>query len=109
MTREVLALGLTLLVHVLGAGVLIGVIARGSGADLRGWWPTDDDGGGGPGLDPRPVEPKPGGGLPLPDAQQAPVRLRRPERLADAYPRPARRPAHSPEPARVPARERELR
>lgn len=108
MTGEVIALSLTLLVHVLGAMVLIGVIARNSGADLWGWWPRDDDDGpGGPDVDPTPAEPSAGGGLPLPGGRQSGVRLRAPERLADGYPRPSRRPVHAPE--RVPARERESR
>ena len=52
-----------------------------------------------------PLAPVPGstGGLPLPDAQQAPVRLREPGRIAERYPRPARRREHPP----VPAPERE--
>ena len=46
-----------------------------------------------------PVAPEPGGtgGLPLPDAAQAPVRLREPGRIAERYPRPARRREHVPE------------
>ena len=66
----------------------------------------DDDGGSG-------VEPRTGGdpsgdrdgGVPLPDADPAPVRLREPGRLADGYPRRERRPAHEPVPAprRLPA------
>ena len=45
-----------------------------------------------------PVAPVPGGtgGLPLPDAQQTPVRLREPGRIAERYPRPARRREHAP-------------
>ena len=53
-----------------------------------------------------PAPPDPGGdrdgGLPLPDAAPAPVRLREPGRLADGYPRRPRRPEHvpgAPEPA----------
>ncbi|HEU4656465.1 MAG TPA: hypothetical protein VFR97_03030 [Capillimicrobium sp.] len=108
MGTEVLALAITVLVHVIGAMVLIGVIARNSGADVFGWWPHDDDDGrGGQEPAPEPVRPQPGGGLPLPDARPAGVRLRQPERLGDAYPRPARRPAH-PEPVRAPQRERQL-
>jgi hypothetical protein len=36
------------------------------------------------------------GGVPLPDASPAPVRLREPRRIADAYPRRERRPAREP-------------
>jgi hypothetical protein len=107
MTAEVLALALTVLVHFLGAIVLVTFIARSTGADVWGWWPGDDDGRG-PEPDPNPAPPSPrDDGLPLPDAVPALRRLREPERLADAYPRPARRPAH-PEPVRAPQREREL-
>ena len=46
---------------------------------------------------------------PLPDAAPSPVRLREPGRIADGYPRPARRPAHAPERDRaVPRRARPL-
>ncbi|HEY8584479.1 MAG TPA: hypothetical protein VIL49_16085 [Capillimicrobium sp.] len=106
MTREVIALVLTVGVHILGAGVLIGVIARNSGADLWGWWPRDDDGR--EPEAPRPPDPvQPDGGLPLPSAVPAAVRLREPARLADGYGRPARRPRHPAEPVRAPVRERE--
>jgi hypothetical protein len=55
------------------------------------------DGGGGQRL-PRRPEPKPGpGGLPLPNARPARVRLREPGRLADLLPRRPRRPAREPE------------
>ena len=101
MTGEVLAILLTLGVHVLGAFVLIGAIVRSSGADWRSVWPRDDDGRGGRPRDPVPTGPAPsGGGLPLRDAAPASHRLREADRLAEAYPRPARRPAHPPEPAR---------
>jgi hypothetical protein len=66
----------------------------------------DDDAGGGGSdrLGPaRPTGPR-GGGLPLPDAVPARVRLREGERLADLLPAPARRPAHAPAPARIPSR-----
>jgi hypothetical protein len=61
----------------------------------------DDQGGGGNdrlgGSNPKT---SPSGGIPLPDAQPAPVRLRGPGRLADLRPQRARRaPAH-PQPAR---------
>jgi len=67
----------------------------------------EDDGGGG-GSPPSPVEPSDprGGGVPLPDADPARVRLREPARLADLLPTPPRRPAHEPErtPRPTPAR-----
>jgi hypothetical protein len=107
-TLEVIAIGLTLLVHVLGAIVLVWAILDGEQIDWRGvLWPKDDDGGGGPGFEP-PVDSddRPGGGsLPLPNAAPSPVRLREPGRIAEKSPRPARRPAHAPSPERAPARE----
>ncbi|HEX2087820.1 MAG TPA: hypothetical protein VHF89_19195 [Solirubrobacteraceae bacterium] len=68
--------------------------------------PEDGGRGGGPG---GPDPPDPGGdrdgGLPLPGASPASVRLREPGRLADGYPRRPRRPEHVPgEPERTPAR-----
>jgi hypothetical protein len=47
----------------------------------------------------------PGGGLPLPDAEQSRIRLREPARLAEKLAERERRPAHTPErvPHRVPA------
>jgi hypothetical protein len=70
---------------------------------VKPWEPKDEDedegGGGGGGGNDRlsdpPKPPKPGG-IPLPDAEQAPVRLRGPGRLADAYDAP-RRPHREPE------------
>lgn len=67
----------------------------------------DEDGGGGGNDRLGPVAPKGprGGGIPLPDAVPARVRLREPARLADLLPRPARRRReHAPSPARTPAR-----
>jgi hypothetical protein len=68
----------------------------------------DEDDSGGGGNDRIGGSPKtsPTGGIPLPDAQPAPVRLRGPGRLADLRPQRTRRtPAH-PQPGRrrVPAR-----
>jgi len=62
----------------------------------------DEDGGGGGGNDRITDKPKtsPSGGIPLPDAEPAPVRLRGHERLSDLRPRRVRRPAR--EPARQP-------
>ena len=80
MSNEALALGITLGIHIVGIFVLVGLLIR------------SDDGGG------------PAPGPPLPSADPSQVRLREPGRLADAHPRPPRRPEHAPE--RVPQRER---
>jgi hypothetical protein len=108
-TLEVVAIGLTLLVHILGAIVLVLVLLDGEKVDWRGTlFPRDDDGGGGPGFEP-PLDDRGGDGggviapTPLPDAAPSPVRLREPGRIGEQYPRPVRRPAHAPE--RTPARE----
>ena len=97
MSNEALALGITFLIHVIGACVLLGLLIRSDGGGWRDWWPRDDDddGGGGPGPDPGP---------PLPSADPSRLRLREPGRLADAHQRPSRRPEHQPE--RAPERER---
>jgi hypothetical protein len=101
-TKEVLALALTVLVHVIGMAALVWalLIDDDNRPDWRGWWPGGDDD--------EPSAPPPKGprdGLPLPDAQPSKVRMREPGRLADALPRPARRPAHAPErtPERTPS------
>lgn len=62
---------------------------------------SDDEGGSDDGWGNRPnVRPSPGrwpgGGIPLPDAEQSPVRLREPGRLADKVVGPQRRPAREP-------------
>ena len=66
--------------------------------------PEEDEGGGGGGSDRISGAPKtsPSGGIPLPDAEPAPVRLRGHEKLADLRPRPERR--RVTEPARTPRR-----
>jgi hypothetical protein len=69
----------------------------------------DDDGGGGNDRVRRTPPPGPrGGGIPLPDAVPARVRLREPARLADLLPPPRRRREHAPAPGptRTPARGR---
>ena len=99
MSNETLALGITFLIHVIGICVLFGLMLRSDvegGGGWRDWWPRDDDGGSDP--------PSPDPGPPLPGAEQSPVRLREPGRLADARPPAPRRPEHAPE--RVPQRER---
>jgi hypothetical protein len=62
------------------------------------------DGGGGQRLPPDPQPPSRPGGIPLPDAQPARVRLRERGRLADRIPGRPRRPAREPErqPSRIP-------
>ncbi len=99
MSKEVLAIGLTLLVHILGLIALIWalVINDDERPDWRDWWPGDGDAAPEPDPSPR------GGDLPLPDALPSAMRLREPARLSDGYRRPARRPVHPPE--RVPERE----
>ena len=54
----------------------------------------------------RPPSPRdvPGGGLPLPDARPARIRLRGHERLRDLHPRRERRPTREPSPQRRPVR-----
>jgi len=68
----------------------------------------DDDGGGGNDrLGPAPSRGPRGGGIPLPDAVPARVRLRGPARLADLIPPPSRRRReHAPAPTRQPVRGR---
>jgi hypothetical protein len=98
MLKEVLALAITVVVHLLGGGVLLWHLMRSGTDDLRrgggrGWWPQDPE----PDLPPDP------GGVPLlPDAEQGARRLRPPERLALPAPRPLRRSDHPPLPAREP-------
>jgi hypothetical protein len=110
-TLEVVAIGLTVIVHFLGAAVLIAVLLDGEKIDWRGTlFPKDDNGGGGPRWDPPSDEgPDNGGGVPapapLPDAAPSPVRLREPGRISEGYPKPSRRPAHAPERTPAPSRE----
>ncbi|HXE46655.1 MAG TPA: hypothetical protein VN635_15845 [Conexibacter sp.] len=63
----------------------------------------DDGGGGNDRLGPLAPKGPRGGGIPLPDAVPARVRLREPGRLADLLP-PRRRREHAPAPVRTPAR-----
>jgi hypothetical protein len=101
---EVIAIALTVIVHFIGAIVLIWAILGDEEIDWRGTlWPGDDDGGGGggPGFEPPQSGDGGGGGgmlaPPLTDAAPSPIRLREPGRIADAHPRPTRRPAHAPQ------------
>jgi hypothetical protein len=98
---------LHLVALVLG-GLLFAMFLRSDGKPgSRG--EEDEDEGGGGGNDRISDRPKtsPGGGIPLPDAEPAPIRLRGPGRLSDLRPKRLRRePAH-PQPVRrphVPAR-----
>jgi hypothetical protein len=101
-TKEVLALALTVLVHIVGLAALVWALLADEEdrPDWRRWLRLDDD----PGPSPSGPEPA-GGGLPRLDAEPSAVRLREPGRLADGYPQPARRPQHDPPrvPHRVPA------
>ena len=104
MSKEILAIGLTLLVHIVGLVALIWALLLDpeDRPDWRDWWPGGDDD--------RPLDPSPptrGGQLPLADAVPSALRLRERTRLGDGYPRPVRRPAHAPE--RVPERAPEPR
>jgi hypothetical protein len=97
-----LSILLLFVVHVIAFVVLFAVL----GEEMRDFFrPTRrrDDWGEEPPEDPIAPEPRGTGGLPLPDAEQAPVRLREPGRIAERYARPARRREHAPE--RVPQRE----
>jgi len=90
----------------LALGVLLFVLfLRSDTFDGRDGSEEDDNGGGG-GSDRVSDRPKvsPSGGLPLPDAVPAPVRLRGHQKLADLRPRPDRRRVI--EPAVDPARRR---
>jgi hypothetical protein len=105
--REIIALSLVLVVHLIGALALVWALLEDSTrAGYRRRWGFG--GGGGEDPDPPPPAPRPTPGravrppLPLADAAPASARLRGPGRLADARDRPARRPDHAPEPARTP-------
>jgi hypothetical protein len=92
---------LHLVALLLGAGLF--VLFLRSDSFESGSDPDDGEGGGGGGSDRITDRPKtsPSGGVPLPDAEPAPVRLRGHERLADLRPRPSRRRVAEPaEPAR---------
>jgi hypothetical protein len=104
MSGPVLSVLLLTIVHIVGMVFLYALMGR-EMLDMFRMRPDngDDDGGEPPEPDPA-VKPTPsGGGLPLPDAEQASVRLREAGRLAEKYPRPVRRPEH--EPQRAPQRD----
>ena len=102
MSGVTLSILLLFVVHVVAFVALFAVLGDGIVDFFR---PTrrDDDWGHEPPEDPIAPEPKGTGGLPLPDAAQAPIRLREPGRIAEHYGRPARRREHAPE--RAPQRE----
>ena len=114
MSLEVIAIALTVIVHYLGAIVLVRAVLGDEEVDWRSMLrPGDDDdgGGGGPGFEPPHGDDRGGGGgmlaPPLASAAPSPIRLREPGRIADAHPWPERRPAHPP--ARTPGREPAIR
>ena len=90
-------------VHIFGfvaVGILMIPVLRDDPSD------TDDDGGSSddgwgnrPNVKPDPSR-GPGGGIPLPDAEQSTVRLREPGRLGDKLTPPERRPAREPVPSK---------
>ena len=97
-TMEILAFGLTVLVHIVGGAVLIWQLrdtdGEQAGGSWRDWWPKDDH-------PTAPLDPVPGGpGVERPvlgDLAPSPVRLREPKHIGDRR-QPARRPAHPPVP-----------
>lgn len=94
-------------IHVAGlalAIVLLLPVIRGDRASAHHDSDESDDGGGNLRRRPPPPSDPRGGGLPLPDARPASVRLRGPEKLADLRPAPARRPAREPGRPRTPVR-----
>ncbi len=106
---ELLAIVLTFVVHVIGAGVLVWALIDRDSEDSgswRDWWPRDDRG---PEPPTEPTDPRGGGAASpvLPDAQPSPVRLREPGRIGDRKPALPRRPVHPAVPSPAPVRERE--
>ena len=95
--------------HVVGLGMMTALLVLFLRSDTaRAYSPPEDgeggDGGGNDRLGPRSRPGPGGGGLPLPDAIPARVRLRDHRRLADLLPTPQRRPVREPSrPPRVPA------
>jgi hypothetical protein len=92
------------LAAVLLGGVLFAMFLRSGSSSDGGHDDEEDEGGGGNDRVGQPPKTSPSGGLPLPDAEPAPVRLRGPGRLRDLRPPRERRPAEHPEPS--PARRR---
>jgi hypothetical protein len=96
--------------HLLGLGCLGALMLWAfSQDDGEAQWRSDtgsDDGWGNKPLRPTAPSDRPRGGIPLPDAEPATMRLRDHRKLPDLLPRPERRPAREPEraPERVPTR-----
>jgi hypothetical protein len=99
-----LIFGFHLLAMICVAVLLLPALLDKAGSDwpIRDDGPADDGGSGNDRLPPRPDGVRPRGGLPLPDAEPARVRLRDERKLAEVLPRHERRPAR--EPARKPVR-----
>ena len=97
-------------VHLLGLVCVAALLIPAFREDPHGSvQPPDQESDDGWGNDRRPPPGPPGapsGGIPLPDAQPARVRLREHGRLSERLPRPERRPAREPvrEPSRTPQR-----
>jgi hypothetical protein len=97
MSGPVAAILLTLIVHVIAFGLLVALCGRELLEVFRTQPYDGDDWGEPPAGDPETPPGPSGGGLPLPDAEQAAVRLREPGRLGERYPRRPRRPEHDPD------------
>jgi hypothetical protein len=97
--------GMHLLGLVCAAALILPALRNGPQLPPRPDTGSDDDGGHGPRRPPTRPEDAPQGGLPLPDAVPALVRLRDHRRLGDLLPPRERRPAREPgrEPVREPA------
>ena len=102
MSGEMAAVLLLFVVHVIGFAALFALCGRSMIEVFRSDSYGGDDWGEPPAGDPSATPPPSGGGLPMPDAEQASVRLREPGRISERYGRPARRREH--EPARTPQR-----
>ena len=94
--------GMHLLGLVCAAALILPALRNEPGMPPRGERDSDDGWGHGPPRPPSPSE-RPTGGLPLPDAEPAGVRLRDHRRLGELLPRRERRPAR--EPIREPVRQ----
>lgn len=102
MSGPLAAILLTLIVHVVAFVLLFAMCGSSMLEVFRTPRHDGDDWGEPPAGDPVTTPPPSGGGLPLPDAEQAPARLREPGRIGERYGRPVRRPEH--EPVRTPQR-----
>lgn len=98
--------GMHLLGLVCAAALILPALRNGPDLPPRPGSDSDDGWGHGPRRPPTAPEDTPRGGLPLPDAVPASVRLRDHRRLGDLQPPRERRAAREPErhPARVPVR-----